>query len=81
MDLVASEQSEERSDAESQPGRTRDAVGELVEAVPLCREGGAEPGTGWLSGRGTGGVTSFTNTSGVGSCLSVCLSVSLTVGQ
>lgn len=44
MDLVASEQSEGRSDAESQPGRTRDVVGELVEAVPLCREGERSPG-------------------------------------
>lgn len=43
--FAVSEQSEGRSDTESQPGGTRNVAGELVETVPLRREE-AEPGGG-----------------------------------
>lgn len=39
LDLTVSEQSEGRSGAESRPSRTRNVADELVEAVPLRREG------------------------------------------
>lgn len=75
LDLTVSEQSEGRSDAESRPCRTRNVAGELVEAVPLRREGSGGRGQdGWLCGRGTGGVTS--SETGVEQFLSFCQFVS-----
>lgn len=74
LDLSASEQSEGRSGAESRPSRTRNVAGELVEAVPLRREGSGAWGRMVVWPR-NGRSDVFRNRSGaVGVILSVCQS-------